>query len=528
MSGSEPAVPVARNSGAGALFVAAGIFLSRIAGFVRQKAFAHYLGSSDAADAFTLALRAPNFLQNLFGEGVLSASFIPVYARLVDRDEKEARRVAGAIASLLFLAMSVLVLAGIALAPALVSVFAAGFDAAKQAETVRLVRVLFPGTGLLVMSAWCLGVLNSHRRFFLSYVAPVLWNGAIIAALLLAPAGDEYGIALAAAWGAVLGSALQLGVQLPAVLTLLRGLSPGLGRGSEHVRTVIASFVPVVMGRGVVQISGWADSIIASFLASGSVAVLGYAQMLYQLPVSLFGMSVSAAELAEMSRSGGDDAAALRARLLPASRRIAFFVVPSAFAFVAIGLEIIGVVYRGGEFGRESALVTWATLAAFGVGLVAATLGRLQSSTLYALRAPQVPFRIAIARVAVGIALGLLFAFEGPPLLGVEPRWAVAGLALASAFAAWLEFLLLRAAVARRIGRVRIPAGFLARVIGSAAIASAAGAGARAVLPAMHPALAGLAVCVVFGLVYLASTAALRVEESASIVAKVRRRLLRR
>ncbi len=167
-----------------AFLVAAGIFLSRIAGLIRQRIFAHYFGNSDAADAFNAAFRIPNFLQNLFGEGVLSASFIPVYAGLLARkDDEEARRTAGAVASLLALTTSVLVLIGVLATPYLIDAIAPGFHGEKRELTIRLVRILFPGAGLLVFSAWCLGILNSHRRFFLSYTAPVIWNAAMIATL---------------------------------------------------------------------------------------------------------------------------------------------------------------------------------------------------------------------------------------------------------------------------------------------------------------------------------------------------------
>src|SRR6188474_501684 len=145
--------------------VAFGILCSRLTGFVRQRVFAHYFGlQSDAADAFNAAFRIPNFLQNLFGEGALSASFIPVYAALVARGERSAAdRVAGAVASLLALVVAVLVLAGVAATPILITVIAPGFTGDKRALTIEIVRVLFPGAGLLVLSAWCLGVLNSHR-----------------------------------------------------------------------------------------------------------------------------------------------------------------------------------------------------------------------------------------------------------------------------------------------------------------------------------------------------------------------------
>src|SRR6202142_1858967 len=168
-----------------AFLVGAGIFLSRIAGPVRPRIFAHYFGNSDAADAFNAAFRIPNFLQNMFGEGVLSASFIPVYAGLLARkDDEEARRTAGAVAALLALTTSVLILIGLVATPYLIDAIAPGFHGDKRELTIRLVRILFPGAGLLVMSAWCLGVLNSHPRFFASYAAPVAWNAVMIAALV--------------------------------------------------------------------------------------------------------------------------------------------------------------------------------------------------------------------------------------------------------------------------------------------------------------------------------------------------------
>ena len=175
MSGSPPpasaGAPAPRErSGRAATLVATGILLSRLAGLVRQHFLARYLGLSDAADAFNAAFRIPNFLQNLFGEGVLSASFIPVYARLrASGEEDEAARVASAVLSLLAVATSVLVLLGIAATPLLIAVIAPGFSGAKRELTITLVRILFPGAGLLVLSAWCLGVLNSHRRFQITY-----------------------------------------------------------------------------------------------------------------------------------------------------------------------------------------------------------------------------------------------------------------------------------------------------------------------------------------------------------------------
>src|SRR2546428_10235766 len=173
------------STGRSALMVGAGILISRIIGVIRQRVFAYYFGASLAADAFSAAFRIPNFLQNVFSEGALSASFIPVYANLLARkDEREASRVASAVLTLLALVTSVIVLAGVLTTPYIISVVAIGFEGERRDLAIHLVQIFFPGAGLLVMSAWCLGVLNSHRKFFLSYTAPVAWNLAIIASMV--------------------------------------------------------------------------------------------------------------------------------------------------------------------------------------------------------------------------------------------------------------------------------------------------------------------------------------------------------
>src|SRR5258706_5329575 len=221
-----------------AFLVGAGILISRIIGVVRQRVFGHYFGVSLAADAFNAAFRIPNFLQNVFGEGALSASFIPVYANLLARkNEKEATRVASAVLTVLALVTSLIVLLGVLATPYIVSIVAWGFVSERRELTIRLVQIFFPGAGLLVMSAWCLGVLNSHRKFLLSYTAPVVWNLAIIASLVFfgSHSGNlseiQFGefqarLAILTAWGSVIGSALQFIVQLPTVLWLVRGLRP--------------------------------------------------------------------------------------------------------------------------------------------------------------------------------------------------------------------------------------------------------------------------------------------------------------
>ena len=385
---SSPPQPARKDisTGRSAFLVGTGIFLSRFVGLFRQRIFAHYFGSSGEGDAFSAAFRIPNFLQNVFGEGALSASFIPVYAKLLAQgDEKEATRVANAIFSILALVTAVIVLAGVLATPYIVTLIAAGFEEERRELTITLVRIFFPGAALLVLSAWCLGVLNSHHRFFISYTAPVAWNAAIIAALVyFGSRMDLANLAAATAWGSVVGSALQFAVQVPVVLRVLHHFRPVLTVANSHVKQVLHSFFPVFMSRGVVQISAFVDAFLASFLGQGAVVALNYAQSLYTLPVSLFGMAVSAAELPAMSRALGEASAVaetLRHRLDQGLRTISFFIVPSVVAFLTLGDVVASFFYQTGKFTRADAVYVWTILAGSAGGLLASTVGRLYSST---------------------------------------------------------------------------------------------------------------------------------------------------
>jgi len=509
--------------------VAAGILLSRIVGLIRQRVLAHFLATSDAADAFAAAFRIPNFLQNLFGEGALSASFIPVYASLLARDDrKEAARVAGAIGGLLALAMSVLVLAGVLATSLLIDAIAPGFEGEKRELAIRLVRILFPGAGLLVLSAWCLGILNSHRRFFLSYAAPVIWNAAIIAALLAAGGRTgQYSLAIVAAWASVAGSALQVAIQLPTVLTVARGLRPSLALASDSVQTVIRNFMPSFVSRGVVQISAYVDALLASLLPTGAVAALAYAQTLYTLPVSLFGMSVSAAELPAMSSVKGDPgeiAAQIRTRLDHGLRQIAFYIVPSAVAFAALGQVLAAALFQSGAFTRADSFYVWGILAGASIGLLAGTMGRLYASGFYALRDTRTPLRFAVIRVVLTTALGYVAAIPLPGLLGIPNRWGVAGLTASAGLAGWVEYALLRRGLNRRIGRTGLEPGFTGRLWLAAAIAALLGGAVALTLPfKAHPILLAVAVIGVYGPVYFAVASALGVEQAAVFWQRLRR-----
>ncbi|MFN2455157.1 MAG: murein biosynthesis integral membrane protein MurJ [Pyrinomonadaceae bacterium] len=530
------------STGRHAFLVGAGILLSRIIGLVRQRVFASYFGLSEAGDAFTAAFRIPNFLQNVFGEGALSASFIPVYAKLLaGKDEREAGRVVGAVFALLALVTSLLVLAGVLTTPYLINAIAPGFTGDKRELTIRLVKILFPGAGLLVLSAWCLGVLNSHKRFFLSYTAPVVWNIAIIAALFgfgsraaqspLAERLAQFKLAEVIAWGSVIGSFLQFGVQLPTVLRLVKHLHLTLDVASESVRTVVHNFLPVFFSRGVVQISAYVDSLLASLLGNGPVVALSYTQSLYTLPVSLFGMSISAAELPAMSGVRGSEAEIaehLRGRLDKGLRQIAFYVVPSSMAFLALGDVITAALYQSGKFNRGDSFYVWGILAGSAVGLLASTLGRLYSSTYYALRNTRTPLLFAVVRVTLTIVLGYLFALPLPRLLGLDIKWGAAGLTASAGIAGWVEFTLLRRSLNRRIGQTGLPLPYTAKLWSAAVVSAGIGWAVKLLVGNRHPIIVAFLVLGSYGMAYFALTYAFKLPEASVIIGKFTRILRRR
>ena len=495
-------------------------------GLVRQRVFSGYFGLLDEADAFSAALRVPNFLQNLFGEGVLSASFIPVYARLLAQGEdEEADRVAGAVGAILAIASSVIVILGVVATPYLLWAIAYGYSGPKRELTIALVRILFPGAGLLVCSAWCLGILNSHRKFFLSYTAPVVWNLAMIGTILAFRHEALHDLAIKLAWGTALGCLLQFAVQVPMVLQLTGNLRVRPEVHSAHVREVIRNFLPVSVSRGVVQISAYVDQTLASMLGEGAMAAMTTAQSIYTLPVSLFGMAVSAAELPAMSSAVGTEteiAAHLRRRLNAGLRQIAFFIVPSAMAFFALGDVVTAALYEHGKFIHANSVYVWGIIAGSGVGLLASTLGRLYASTYYALRDTRTPLRFATLRVALTISLGYLCALPLPRWIGIDPHWGAAGLTASAGVAGWVEFALLRRALNARIGATGVPAPLIAKLWGSAAVGAAAAWGIKLSI-AREPITTALLVLAPYGLIYFAVTYLLRVEECGAMFARVAR-----
>jgi putative peptidoglycan lipid II flippase len=498
------------RSGRAALVVGAGILLSRVVGLLRNTAFAWFFGAGPVADAYNAAFRIPNAMRNLMGEGTISASFVPVYSRLLaGGDERGARALAAAVLGLLLLSVSVLTLCGIVAAPLLTRVLAPGYDADTQGLITRLTQVLFPMTGLMVLSGWCLCVQNAHRRFFWSYASAALWSVAQIVLLAGwgARASSTTQLAWWLAWATVGGALLQIGAQLPEVVRLVGVLRPTLDRAAPGVREALRNMVPVTAVLGVVQLSSFIDQTIASFLATGALSSLTYANTIALLPVSLFGVSVAAAALPELAR---DSTAAtldgLRDRFRGGWQRIVFYIAPSAVVLVLLGDYCAGILYRGGAFGAEAQHVVHLVLAAMAVGLLSFASVKLFASVYYALGDYRTPLVAALASLVVSAALatGLAVAWRDAP-------HGAAAIALGSAMGSYANLVILGRGLRRRLGPLYTAAMWRGTRRIAVACAIAGGCAllgrwaAGALSPDPHPRLAGPPLLLLFGGTYLAS-----------------------
>ena len=515
-----------RGAGGGgrhAARVAAGIFVTRVLGYVRERVFAYYFGNSTvAADAFRAALRIPNAIRNLLGEGTLSASFIPVYAAFVHKgDSQGAKALAGAVLGLLAAATGLLAVLGIAFAPEITTLIAEGFDAPRRELTITLVRLLFPMTGLMVISAWCLGVLNTHREFFLPYAAPAVWNIAGIVAMVAAGSWlvdrglplevQLHRLALALAWGTVAGAVLQIAIQLPACARLLGGIAPRVSLAPAGVRDVIRAWLPLLLGAGVAQLSGFIDTVLGSFTGPGGVSALGYAQLIQILPVSLFGVSVAAVSLPELAR---DATAAtshdqLRARIATGFRRITFFVLPSAFALAALGPVIVAALFQTGRFDADDTAVVGGVLAAYGVGLLGQATVKLFASGFYALRDTRTPVKIAAFSLGLSTVLAIV----------LMQRYGAAGIALGSSLGATVNVALHLRDLDRRVGAILGRADWraVASSVLGAGVATVAGVATARAGAGLHLLPLGVLTLASFAVVYAAIVLALKHPDAARL-----------
>jgi putative peptidoglycan lipid II flippase len=487
-----------------AFVVFAGILISRLLGLVRTTLVARYFGMGREVDAFNAAIKIPGMVRNLLGEGTLSASFVPVYSRLLAKaDERGARALAAAVLGFLLAGVSLLTLAGIVAAPWLTAVFAPGFDATLSDLTTRLTRVLFPMTGLMVISGWCLGVQNSHRRFFWSYASAALWSVAQIVLLLWwgGRASSLVELAWWLAWATLAGSVLQVAAQLPEVVRLVGVLRPTLDRSADGVVQTLRNIGPVILALGVVQISTLIDLQIASFLPSGAVTSMSNANLIALLPVSLFGVSVAAASLPEFSRDTGSARdGALLERLRGGWQRILFYIVPCALVFIAYGDLCVGILLRYGRFGAPEQQAVRLVLGAFAIGLIGFSSVKLLASAYYALQDYRTPLRASLSSLVVSAvaSIGLAYPLRHGP-------WGAAAIALGSSLGSFVNLAVLVRGLHQRLGALYTPGMWTgtSRIAAAAVIATGVAWPLRWLLRDTHPMVGAPPVFAAFGVCYL-------------------------
>lgn len=457
--------------------------VSRVLGYGRDVLIAAALGAGVTSDAFFVAFKLPNFFRRLFAEGAFAAAFVPVFARRLEGEgREEARRLADQTLAVLAAVLLVLVLIVEIAMPVLISVMAPGFvdDPGKFALTVELTRITFPYLLMISLVALFGGMLTSAGRFAAFAAAPILLNLALIGAALVARASPDLGAGHALAWGVSLGGVAQL---LLLIVALRRaGMMPRLvlPRLTPGVKKILVLFGPAAFGAGIVQINLLVDQFIASFLPTGAISYLYYADRINQLPLGVIGIAVGTALLPLLSRQiqAGDQEAANDSQSR-AVELVMVFCLPSAAALTVIAQPIIAVLFERGAFDAATTDASAAALVAFAVGLPAYVLIKVFAPGFFARQDTRTPVRIAVVGLLTNIVLNLIFIWH----------LAHVGIALATALAAWINggllcWVLMRRGhfraderLKRRLPRILLATGAMTAALW--AIAWAIDAGAR-------------------------------------------------
>lgn len=430
--------------------------LSRVLGFVRDILIASLLGAGPVADAFFVAFKLPNFFRRLFAEGAFNAGFVPLFSQTLERDGLQAaRRFAEQALAVLLAALLLFVTAMQAAMPWLMLVLAPGFadDPEKFDLAVTLTRLTFPYLLFVSLVSLLGGVLNSLNRFAAVAFTPVLLNLCLIAGItLLAGALPTAGHALA--WAVAAAGALQFVWLIVACRRAGITLRLPAPRLTARVRRLLVLMLPVALGASAVQINLLIDIVLASLLPEGSISFLFYADRLSQLPIGVIGVAVGTALLPMLSRlvaAGQADEA--RARLNRALELALFLALPAALALVAVPGELVAALFQRGEFDAHAVRATALAVAAYALGLPAYVLVKLLGPAFFARQDTRTPVVVGLAAMVVNIALNLI-------LMRIFLH---AGLALATALAAWLNAGLLGVLLYRR-GWMRLDDALVARM----------------------------------------------------------------
>ena len=439
--------------------VGASTTASRVFGFVRDVVIAQAFGASAGADAFFVAFRIPNFLRRLFAEGALSQAFVPVLSQYrAQRGFEDVRDLAAHVSGALIGALTAVTVLGVVAAPVLIAVFAPGFvaDPQKYALAVEMVRITFPYVFFISLVAFAGGILNTYGRFAVPAFTPVLLNLCLIgAALWLAPVLDVAVVALA--WGVLAAGIVQLAFQFPFLAALGMLVRPRLRRAHRGVARVISLILPAVFGVSVSQINLLVDTMIASFLVTGSVSWLYFSDRMVEFPLGVFGIALATVILPHLSRQhAGASRGSFSDTLDWSLRLVVLIATPAAVGLGVLAAPILTTLFQYGAFSAHDVDMAARSLLAFALGLIAFVAVKVLATGYFSRQDTRTPVRVGVIAMLANIVLNLLL---------VVPL-AHAGLALATTLSAFLNAgLLLRGLVKRGVFRPRAGwGGFVARV----------------------------------------------------------------
>jgi putative peptidoglycan lipid II flippase len=412
--------------------------VSRVLGLARDMVIARF-GVGIGMDAFFVAFKIPNFMRRLFAEGAFSQAFVPVLTEYKTRREAAdvkalVDRVAGTLAGVLGL----LVLAVVLASPVVVTLFAPGFwnDPLKFDLAAHMLRFTFPYLLFMALVSFAAGILNSYGRFAEAAFAPVWLNVVLIgAALLVAPRIAEPMLALA--WGVLLAGLVQLLFLLPALARIRLLPRPRWGWNDTGVRRILRLMVPGIVGSSVSQINLLFDTLLASFLVTGSVSWLYYADRLVEFPLGVFGIALATVILPVLSRAHASESTTDFSRTLDAGLRWVLLIgLPATVGLIALARPVLSTLFQYDDFTAHDVAMSGLALVAYGLGLPGFMLVKVLAPAFYSRQDTRTPVRVAIRAMIANMVMNVLFVV---PMVLLKVPGAHAGLALATALASYLN-----------------------------------------------------------------------------------------
>lgn len=406
--------------------------ISRILGFIRDVVIAYVFGASTSTDAFFVAFKIPNFMRRLFGEGAFSQAFIPVLSEYkTQRDKAEVKHLVNHVAGHLGGVLLLVTIIGIVIAPLLVLIFAPGFFQNKEKYdlTIAMLQITFPYLLFIALTAFAGAVLNTYGQFAVPALTPVLLNVCLIgAALWIAPSLEQPVMALA--YAVFFAGLIQLAFQLPFLHRLHLLPKPSFKRHDEGVSRIYRLMLPALFGVSVSQINLLIDTLMASFLVTGSISWLYYSDRLMEFPLAIFGLALATVMLPDLSKSVAQGDMQKYSKTLDwALRWLFLIVIPSMLGLIVLAAPILTTLFHNGEFSDNDVIRTSHSLIAYSVGLVGFVLIKILASGFYSRQDTRTPVKIAVIAMVANMVLNLILIW---PL-------AHAGLALATSLAALLN-----------------------------------------------------------------------------------------